>query len=847
MQTASPPPQRQERQERQEQQEEQEEQEENQEQQEDDQQNQNQQQQQQQLLQWSNQFIASHSPALPGDKIALPQSALEQLLSASSSSSGYDSHSPPYSQHFDPYARLANRQAESQFADQKNQLPNPLTFRLVNPRNGRVIYAGIREFSASDGQVALSEFLYEALGLDDKKQRKSLKKYDDDDDDYGGGGGGGGGDGHQNEDDGGDETEGGSITITVHARQLPRGTYVKLRPLEAGYNPDDWKALLERHLRLNYTTLTNGEVLVVPGAANREEFRFLVDGFKPSGADAICVVDTDLEVDIEALNEEQARETLKRISDKMQTAPGTDHGSTIGGEVDVFRAASGQVLPGEYVDYHLSSWPRAQPLEIELEAASEDGDVDLLVSPFSTRQRARPRLDEHVFGDFGSRPAKRIRLEPTNVELENAEAMWISVYAYAPACNSPTEQPLTTLEPRRYTLRVKAAEQTPATNGPTRTATAEEDQPPNPGDIRCKNCLQWVPKPTLILHENFCLRNNILCPHGCGQVFQKRSPQYSQHWHCPHDTFHGNTLSTLTKHNTLYHPPTPLSCPHCTTSQVFTSLPQLAHHRTSTCPAKPILCCFCHLEMPQEGDPDHPSADVLLSGLTAHELADGARTTECHLCNRITKLKDLTTHLRHHDLERKTRPPPRVCRNINCGRTLDGCNPLGDTRAATRVGQGPGNDIGLCSTCFGPLYVSLYDPENKALKRRIERRYLSQLVSGCGKPWCRNAFCKSGRGNLGLEPAAVGTKDAIPMVKPFIDGSISTQGRETPLHFCTDEQSQKRRPLAELLAAEKGLKGELYGLEWCVGALEAEGGDLERARTWLVNWAPTRDIERGDR
>ncbi len=38
----------------------------------------------------------------------------------------------------------------------------------------------------------------------------------------------------------------------------------------------------------------------------------------------------------------------------------------------------------------------------------------------------------------------------------------------------------------------------------------------------------------------------------------------------------------------------------------FPSLPELARHRTTICPGKLILCQFCHLEVPQEGDPLDP-------------------------------------------------------------------------------------------------------------------------------------------------------------------------------------------------------------------------------------------------
>lgn len=768
-------------------------------------------------LRWTSQFTVASKPptTLTGDKILLPPSALEQLLSASSAHSAEVARRdlPAY----DPYNSStfsAYRQAESQYQDQRQQLPHPLTFRLVSSKNGRVVHAGIREFSAEEGEIVLSPFLAEALGinLEDIKQREDGMDVD------------------------GEESPASEPQITVHLKQLPKGEFVKLRPLEPGYDPDDWKALLEQHLRQNYTTMTNGEVLIVPGGrgvgGKKEEFRFLVDGFKPD-SDGICVVDTDLEVDIEALNEEQARETLKRIAAKLTKAPGTDQGTSPGGELDLFKAQSGQVLAGEYVDYQLPSWNRTLPIEFELDVGGDEEDVNLLVSPLSASQRSKPRIDEFVFADLDTRPTKRIRLEPSNVELENAEAIHVSVYAFSPGENLSNGHSSEAQPPRQYTLRARHPDA--ETHASTETSP---DVPPNEGDVRCKNCTQWVPQRTLMLHENFCLRNNIICPQGCGQVFQKRSPEFSNHWHCPHDTTFGNQISSKTAHDTLFHPQEVLRCPECSTTETFPNLPSLAHHRTTTCPGKVILCRFCHLEVPQEGDPDIPNGEALLSGMSVHELADGARTTECHLCSKIVRLRDMETHLRNHDLDRLSRPAPIPCRNVNCGRTIDTCSKNGDTRAGTRMGQGPGNDVGLCSVCYGPLYVSTHDPEGKALKRRIERRYLQQLLTGCGRNWCRNEYCKSGRQNLEIGDG-VSTKDALPMIKPFLEGLL---GNATPLHFCTDEGSQRRRNLAGLLAAEDGggVGNGGYAVEWCVGALEAMGGDLDGARGWLKNWAKGR-------
>ncbi|KAF3007406.1 hypothetical protein E8E13_002395 [Curvularia kusanoi] len=772
-------------------------------------------------LSWSAQFTLAHhirSTQLPGDKILLPPSALEQLLAAAPVVT-LDSNRPHITSFdpFNPYTHAAERQARAQFQDRHQQLPHPLTFRLVNPDNGRAVYAGIREFSAEEGQVVLSSFLRDALGIESGSVESSKGTSPN-----------AGSDGDVAIGDG-EAANGATLTrITVHAKQLPKGTFVKLRPLEAGYDPEDWKSLLEEHMRSNFTTLTNGEVLVVYGGrgpgGKREEFRFLVDGFKPDG-EGICVVDTDLEVDIEALNEEQARETLKSIVAKRQKAPGTTEGSSVGGVIDIFRGKDGQVLEGEYVDFDLQSWDRSQGLEITLSGVDDEEEIDLYVSPYSAQQRVRPRDDEHVFADTSSHYPKCIRIPPTNAELDEAEAVWISIHAF------PSKSPSDT--PKSFHLGVSLFDPgSKSTNNKEAEVTSH-----GADEVQCKNCTQWVPKSSLFLHENFCLRNNILCPQGCGQVFQKRSPEFQNHWHCPHDTFTGNTPLSLDKHNTVYH--TPRTCNSC--SLEFPSLPTLAHHKTTTCPGKLILCRFCHLQVPQEGDPtEPPNPELLLSGLTPHELADGGRTTECHLCGKIVRFRDMETHLRHHDLERLSRPAPRVCRNVNCGRTQDGANKMGDTRAGTRKGQGPGNEIGLCSVCFGPLYVSMHDPEGKALRRRIERRYLSQLLTGCGRPWCRNDYCRAGKKNQGQEDQSVPTREAIPMVKPFLEG-MDGKGYSTPLHFCVDEASQNRRVLAEMLTAEKGIEGKGgYSLEWCVAALEAENGDLDRARSWLKGWAPQR-------
>ncbi|UKZ76203.1 hypothetical protein TrVFT333_003900 [Trichoderma virens FT-333] len=434
-------------------------------------------------LRWSDTFaiLPPSDPIcskLPGDKIILPPSALQQLLSASSSRAATGSANGSNGYFGSSYL------SSQSYGQETQQLPNPLIFRLVNPKNHNVVYAGIREFSAPEGTIGLSSLLLEALAIGSDDYVQTTPDVIDIEDP---------------ESLESKNAASGSSRITVHAVELQKGTYVRLRPLEAGYNPDDWKPLLERQLRQNFTTLTKNTVIPVQGSQG-EHFKLLVDKFAPDG-DGICVIDTDLEVDIEALNEEQARETMRQIIAQGQS--GASSGSSKG-----------------------------------------------------------------------------------------------------------------------------------------------------------------------------------------------------------------------------------------------------------------------------------------------------------------------------------------VCRNVNCGRTLYGVGSKGQIGTAGSQVKAPGNDIGLCSLCFGPLYVSMHDPDGKALRRRIERRYLSQLMAGCGKPHCANEWCKTGRSNTGLEAKGSSAAAALPLVKPFLPGALDAS---QPCHFCVDESSQTGRKLAELVAAEK-----VWDLEWCVAAAENEKANLDKMRDWLQAWAPRR-------
>lgn len=448
-------------------------------------------------------------------------------------------------------------------------------------------------------------------------------------------------------------------------------------------------------------------------------------------------------------------------------------------------------------------------------------EVDVFVS--TSNQHHKPRQDEHIWGDFGSRYPKRIEINATNIELVGAKTLVIGVYGYRPIDSSPgdgvQEDDDEGRSPRPYSLQITQSALSAIDISLDDPATA-----PGPDHKQCKNCKQWVPARTTVLHENFCYRNNVVCP-SCGQI-SKRGTE-SRHWHCLSCDAHGNNAPHgLSKHTSIFH--RPRTCPACNFPP-FENLPHLALHRTTTCPAKLTLCQFCHLLVPQSDNPSAASSPPLpsystLSPLTPHELNCGGRTTNCHLCTRPVRLRDLPAHLANHTLQRLSTPPPTICANMNCPRTLS-------SMPST-------NPLRMCATCFGPLYAPGYDPTGSILARRLERKLLQQEISGCARRWCRNPTCATGRNNLGTG------KDPIPQTVASALPAVKRRIQEGKVALCVDETTQRRRVLAERIANEAAKDGTGgWDLEWTVKAVETANGEEAAAREWLEKYA----VRRGER
>lgn len=178
----------------------------------------------------------------------------------------------------------------------------------------------------------------------------------------------------------------------------------------------------------------------------------------------------------------------------------------------------------------------------------------------------RPTLDNHEWSDLSSSTYRSLVL--SNI---NARSLFVGIHAHTSAV-----------------VNWKAI---PSISD-TMDTTEEQDEPHahEEGYIQCDNCKAWIPERSRMLHENFCLRNNVLCPYGCGRVFKRGSTDLESHWHCDKCDYVG-TRDDISKHDTYFHSTKTCICNNFTTQ----CYKQLAQHRHTECPEKLITCRYCHV------------------------------------------------------------------------------------------------------------------------------------------------------------------------------------------------------------------------------------------------------------
>lgn len=75
--------------------------------------------------------------------------------------------------------------------------------------------------------------------------------------------------------------------------------------------------------------------------------------------------------------------------------------------------------------------------------------------------------------------------------------------------------------------------------------------------MECRNCKHFIPSRSIALHEAYCSRHNVVCPHvGCGIVL--RIEEAKNHVHCD-KCGQAFQLGEMEKHMKVFHEP--LRCP----------------------------------------------------------------------------------------------------------------------------------------------------------------------------------------------------------------------------------------------------------------------------------------------
>jgi Ubiquitin fusion degradation protein UFD1 len=234
-----------------------------------------------------------------GDKLLLPASALESLLSQSSANTS------EFGSRTNAFGSMTNTSfGNGPEINQTSGLPSPITFEIRNVKARNLIYGGVKEFSAEDGLVHMPRWMQRSLNLET-----------------------------------GD-------TVALRLKELPKGQWARLRPISADYKEIvDYRAALESYLRANYNTLTAGEILNIKYGSNRYEF--LVDDLKPEKA--VCVTDTDIEIDIEPLEQGTtlAHEQNAQTTSILASSQATDQPLNLGQSID------GHAATDQYVYFHV--------------------------------------------------------------------------------------------------------------------------------------------------------------------------------------------------------------------------------------------------------------------------------------------------------------------------------------------------------------------------------------------------------------------------------------------------------------------------------------------------------------
>ncbi|KAG0096111.1 hypothetical protein BGZ93_004985 [Podila epicladia] len=330
---------------------------------------------------WSSSFAVGDPIPYPGDKIILPQRALESLIQAHANSPPPRTPSPQELANYDPTSWEPSPFDQRQ-TQKPHELPSPLTFQIRNPANRAVTHGGVREFSADDNTIHLPAWMMTSLNLAVSDQ------------------------------------------VMVKFQDLPKGTWARFRPLTMDYTEIvDFRAAFEAFLRSHYNTLTAGEVLTIEQA--KRPYQFIVEELKP--ANAVCITDTDLEVDIEPLDTDMKDgNDIKHMSEVRIAKEMKDQVLKIGAE------SLGKVGVDNYQRWKVDVPIRASGIQITVNVQA--GDLDVLVST-----KSPVTLQDHIWGNFESMGPRIVTIAAADQDYatqQDSQSLHIGVFGRASSSSS---------------------------------------------------------------------------------------------------------------------------------------------------------------------------------------------------------------------------------------------------------------------------------------------------------------------------------------------------------------------------------------------------------------------------
>lgn len=584
----------------------------------------------------------------------------------------------------------------------------------------------------------------------------------------------------------------GAGPVEIEVAQVAKATFLQVKPCHFYPHITNWKYYLESFLSKNYTTLSKKQKFGFYDAVAKVEVELQVED---ANEELVTVVDTDITLDMVPLNDIMASQQLSHNDSLayLENIPELTSGSSI--KLVPFN----QTMVPAIHKLNLRGIEGAQ-LNIQLTTTDDIYNVDLLAG-----------LDKFVkLDNFSwctmaqdSDGTKHIEINLASDTIVNyrqkcaeESACWLYLVPFA--WEHDTTATLTII-------------------GEAPSPEAELQASPDESTTQCSNCHKFIDKSKAALHEAFCFRNNVRC--SCGEIFTKTIP--STHWHCDQcePVIHGNSSLFKFKHDKLYHSG-PYTCDHCDDKTSYPTFIELVeNHQATQCGAKLHECMFCHLVVPQEV----ADYEDRFANLSHHENQCGNKTTDCFDCGSVVKTKDLASHMRIHYLHKVDHASEVVarCTNQNC------VNILGN-------GAPPTNELGLCETCFGPLYAPVHDPTHSKLQARLERKYVIQLTKGCGHSWCENPQCANvEKRDIRLAIAHIHNDLMAQIAAPPlpINSGRTSQAPQGPsanrLWFCLNASVDLRRRVYDKIVREAR-----YGSTMVLRAVAATTLE-EEARAWL--------------